>query len=634
MDVIARDHEVRVGLREAIFRKEYQCRLMTTCKLNKKQVLRNNEYYGTQEIFDDLYRRAKKGESFHSLLEIIESKENILLAYRNIKKNKGSKTHGTNKTTIVDVGNTDPDRLIQYVRNRLRNYVPQPVRRKEIEKENGKKRPLGIPTIEDRLIQQCIKQVLEPICEAQFYEHSYGFRPNRGTHHAIARMNFLTYKSELPYVVDVDIKGFFDNVNHAKLMKQMWNMGIQDKNLLCIVSKMLKAEIKGIGIPDRGTPQGGILSPLLSNIVLNELDWWIASQWEKIPTEHQYANNSKKKRALKGTRLKEVYIVRYADDFKLLCRTRSCANRIFLAVQQWLKDRLGLDINLEKSGIVNIKKRYTDFLGIKMRLRKKGNGYVTTSRLMEKSIVKCKKKLSERVDEVKREQTPDSVHRLNACTLGLHNYFSAATLVSRDFASIAFCVNSGLKSRTKSITSKKGQLTKAFKKFYGHYTGKPTFMAGIPVFPMHLVKFRAPPFFNPETCNYTIPGRARIHDQLKSVEVHILRYLMEHPVREQSTEYNDNRISLYVAQQGKCYITKEPLRISQMEAHHKEPRDAGGTDAYDNLAFVSTPVHRLIHATEKAVIESCLAELKTTVIDYNRLNKLRKLVGRDEIHAG
>jgi RNA-directed DNA polymerase len=93
---------------------------------------------------------------------------------------------------------------------------------------------------------------------------------------------------KLHHVVDVDIKGFFDNVDHSKLLKQLWSIGIQDKNLLCIISKLLKAEIEGVGIPTKGTPQGGILSPLLSNIVLNELDWWISSQWELFRTKHQY----------------------------------------------------------------------------------------------------------------------------------------------------------------------------------------------------------------------------------------------------------------------------------------------------------------------------------------------------------
>ena len=190
---------------------------MATKKLRKKQKLRNNEYYNTQKTYDILYEKSKENSSFKKLYEIITSEENILLAYRNIKRNKGSKTKGINKTTIIDIGDKEPNKVVSYVRNRLANFKPMSVRRVEIPKDNGKTRPLGIPTMEDRLIQQCIKQVLEPIFEAKFYKHSYGFRPNRSTHHAVARMLALTNRHNFQYVVDIDIKGFFDNVNHGKL---------------------------------------------------------------------------------------------------------------------------------------------------------------------------------------------------------------------------------------------------------------------------------------------------------------------------------------------------------------------------------------------------------------------------------
>ena len=153
-------------------------------------------------------------------------------------------------------------------------------------------RSLGIPTIWDRIIQQCFLQVLEPICEAKFFERSNGFRPNRSVENAIAQSYKMMQMYKLHYVVDVDIKGFFDNVNHGKLLKQLWAIGIRDKRVIAMISKMLKAEVvmpdKSIVKSEKGIPQGGIFSPLLANVVLNELDWWVASQWENMPIHYEY----------------------------------------------------------------------------------------------------------------------------------------------------------------------------------------------------------------------------------------------------------------------------------------------------------------------------------------------------------
>lgn len=144
-----------------------------------------------------------------------------MLAYRTIKRNTGSKTAGVDKLTIGDFKVINKEHFIKEIRETLEDYRPQKVRRVEIPKPNGKKRPLGIPTMRDRLIQQMIKQILEPICEAKFYKHSYGFRPNRATNHAIARSCFIAKTMKNHYVVDIDIQSFFDNVNHTRLMKQL-----------------------------------------------------------------------------------------------------------------------------------------------------------------------------------------------------------------------------------------------------------------------------------------------------------------------------------------------------------------------------------------------------------------------------
>ena len=214
-----------------------------------------------QKAFDELYQQSKNGNNFYKLLEIIGSEQNICLAYRNLKTNSGSKTAGTDGKTIEDIKGLSDREVIETVRKQLADYHPQSVRRVFIPKPGSdKKRPLGIPCIWDRLIQQCILQILEPICEAKFHERNNGFRPYRSTQNAIAQCYKMAQLQNLHFVVDVDIVGFFDNIDHSKLIRQLWGIGIQDRKLITIIKQMLKAEILFNDIiitPETGTPQGG-----------------------------------------------------------------------------------------------------------------------------------------------------------------------------------------------------------------------------------------------------------------------------------------------------------------------------------------------------------------------------------------
>lgn len=597
--------------------------------LEKRQSLRNNEYYDMQSTFDKIYLKSCNNHKFVNLMDYITSENNILLAYRNIKNNRGSKTVGTDNKSIAHIKRLKSDEFVMKIQSKFANYTPKSVKRVEIPKSDGRLRPLGIPCIEDRIMQQCIKQVLEPICEAKFHKHSYGFRPNRNTSHAIARCMHLMNRAKLHYVVDIDIKGFFDNVNHSKLKKQLWQIGIRDKNLICILDKILKSEIKGIGIPTKGTPQGGIISPLLANVVLNELDWWVSSQWETFKTQHNY-NSYNRYRSQRTTNLKEMWLVRYADDFKIFCRDHKTAIKIFNAVKQWLKERLGLDVSNEKSKITNLRKNYTEFLGFRLKVKLKRHKYVCNSRISKKAKQHTIDKLKEQIKNIQKHPNNKEASKFNSMILGSHNYYRYATHVNRDFVEIDFLVRKTLKARLKNIINNKPKISKTYEILYGKYNGKITTIRNITIFPIYGCRTKNALCFRQVVCNYTAEGRQFIHDNLYGYD-DIMKYLLSSLYDTNSIEFNDNKISLIAGQRGICYVTGEALQIGFMECHHKVPKSLGGTDEYKNLVWLITPAHKVVHSTNLDTIAKYLNDLDLDKDGLKRVNSLRKLVGNSVI---
>lgn len=597
----------------------------------KNNSIRYSEYYDMQYTFDTLYENSQNNAKFTNLFNLIIKEENILLAYRTIKRNFGSKTAGTNGRNITHWESKDEKYFINYIRARLQDYKPQDIRRVYIPKSNGKMRPLGIPTIEDRIIQQCIKQILEPICEAKFHPYSFGFRPNRGTNHAIAYMVKKINIDKCYHVVDVDIKGFFDNVNHTKLIKQLWTMGIRDKKLICILKAMLKAKTEGEGINEKGVPQGGILSPLLANVVLNELDWWISSQWQTFTSNRKYTTATHKYRALRTSKLKEMYIVRYADDFKIMCKDKKTAKLAYLATKQWLQERLHLEISEDKSQIVNVKKKYSEFLGIRIRADKKRNKRVVKSRMTKKARKNVEDSLRSQIKVIQKHPTGNEVLKLNKIIVGCQNYYRLATHVNKDFSKIDYNVSKCLKTRLRTHKSKAGYKTNEYKERYKNYHGKEFNVCGITVYPIYAVRTKPPRLFTQTICKYTRKGRERIHQNLEFIDKGMLHYLANNPIPNKSVEYNDNRLSLYSAQFGLCAICGQPLDIN-MEVHHKQPISKGGKDNYKNLMILKYEVHKLIHATKKKTKEKYMTVLETTLRDsIKKINKYRRLIGNDDI---
>ncbi|MBR3061488.1 MAG: hypothetical protein IKG65_03510 [Exiguobacterium sp.] len=243
---------------------------------------------------DDLYEASKNGKrNFSNLYELITCRENIIHAIRKVKSNSGFKTKGVDDVTGQEFLNGDADEMFKLIKQNLETYKPQDVRRVLIPKANGKTRPLGISTIMDRVIQTAVANIIEPICEAQFFEHSYGFRPQRGIEHVMARFSYLTTRDQRHWVVEGDIKGYFDNIDHKILINKLYKMGIRDKRVLAIIKKMLKAGIRGITAENViGTPQGSTISTLLANVYLNDFDHWVSKQWDNFETKYKFSRKT------------------------------------------------------------------------------------------------------------------------------------------------------------------------------------------------------------------------------------------------------------------------------------------------------------------------------------------------------
>lgn len=301
----------------------------------------------------------------------------IVTAVHNIKSNKGSKTAGVDEIKMDIYLQMPKQELIDLIQRKFHKYQPKPARRVYIPKSNGKQRPLGIPSAIDRVVQECMRIVLEPICEAQFYPHSYGFRPYRAQKHAIRDIvNVINAGCRSPdqpvWAVEGDIKGCFDNINHRLLLQKLWRMGIHDKRVLSIIKAMLKAGYIESGIyyaTTIGSPQGSILSPLLSNVYLNDFDWYIGRSY--MEPHRQCKHKCNDTRRLKWSGITPKYNYRFADDWVILTSTQAEALRLKRQLTKYFRYRMKLDLSQEKTYVTDLRTDGIHFLGFVVKAERK-----------------------------------------------------------------------------------------------------------------------------------------------------------------------------------------------------------------------------------------------------------------------
>ena len=332
------------------------------------------------------------------ILDEILSNDNMNLAFKSVKANKGA--YGVDEVTLDDLSEYIKDNW-KDIKSKIeeRKYYPLPVRRVQIPKPNGTKRNLGIPTVMDRVIQQAMVQVLSPICEEHFSNYSYGFRPNRSCEMAITKV--LEFMNDgYTYIVDIDLEKFFDNVPHDKLMSYVHEI-INDGDTESLIFKYLKAGVMVNGKYEKstlGTPQGGNLSPLLSNIYLNILD--------------------------KELEARNLHFTRYADDCVILVKSEASAKRVMESITKWIEKKLGLKVNVTKTKIVKPSK--LKYLGFGFYYDAKSNKY--NCRPHQDSIVKFKRNLKKITSRSVSIDFKTRIKKLNEVIRGWVNYFAISSM--------------------------------------------------------------------------------------------------------------------------------------------------------------------------------------------------------------
>ena len=376
-----------------------------------------------------------------ALLEKILSRDNMLAALDKVKANKGA--GGIDRISVDEIDQYLRDNWVD-IRDKIRKrkYKPKPVRRVEIPKPNGGVRNLGIPTIVDRVIEQAIAQVLTPIAEPHFSEYSYGFRPNRRAEQAIIKL--LEYFNDgHTYIVDIDLEKFFDNVPQDKLMTLVHNL-INDPDTESLIRKYLNAGVMIKGkyeATSKGTPQGGNLSPLLSNIMLNELD--------------------------KELEARKLHFVRYAEDCVIAVGSSAAANRVMATVTKWIEKKLGLKVNMTKSKVTKPTK--LKYLGFGFWKDSKDGQW--KAKPHKDSIERFKRKLKQLTKRNWSVTMDYRIMRINQVIRGWINYFRIGNMKERLRE-----IDEHLRTRMRIVVWKQWKTGK--KRFWGlRKLGAPVWMA-------------------------------------------------------------------------------------------------------------------------------------------------------------
>jgi group II intron reverse transcriptase/maturase len=583
-------------------------------------------------ILDDMFLKSKqafeKGEvaRFKGLMEIISSEVTIVSAIHKIKANKGSMTVGCDGQDMQhDILENDYQKIVTRIQEAFKDYKALPVRRVYIPKQGkSEKRPLGIPAIIDRIIQECVRMVLDPILEAQFFVHSYGFRPMRSADMALERITSIVHKTGYRWIIEGDISKYFDTINHPILLKKLWSMGIRDRRILMVIKQMLKAGIMGeLVVNPQGTPQGGIVSPLLANVYLNSFDWFVTKQWQFKKTRSHFKENYGRLRMLRlRSNLKPAYLIRYADDWVLVTNSRRNAEKWKCKIEKFLRERLKITLSQEKTVITDITKKAIHFLGFEYKLKsgKSRTGYIPSTR---PDRGRLKLKIKEIHNDIKklrrlpnREVLVSKMNVVNSKIRSLIFYYQGTTAVNMELTKYAKVLSY---AAYKSLIGYGGTWTPANQtnnliSVHEHYTTQIPAIEyrgyKIGITAIHFVKFQKIGKKVQRETPYTVEGRELYIKRTNKVP---LRYRPEVLLSDSlarkiasgltpamyNFEYFLNRAYTFNRHRGKCRVCGLNVSATSVDIHHINPLlPMESVNKVSNLATLHENCHQLIHSKD------------------------------------